>query len=98
MRILLLSAILATSVFAQHRGGGAPVGRVSAPPATGRAPAPLRPLSPVRPYYPRPVYVPYPVFIGGGYGDTTLHPPPPITATRIQRRWRSSTRIIRRIR
>jgi hypothetical protein len=50
-------------MFAQHRGGGAPVGRMhpAPPPATARPPAP------VRPYYPRTVVVPYPVFIGGGY-------------------------------
>jgi hypothetical protein len=60
MRIVLLSAFLATSIFAQHRGGGAPVGRSA--PVSAR---PLRPLTPVRPYYP--VVVPYPVFIGGGY-------------------------------
>src|SRR5579863_4241626 len=68
MRIVLLAALLSTSVFAQHRGGAAPVGRVNAPPPSGFRPsAPARPPAPVRPYYPRPVYVPYPVFIGGGY-------------------------------
>jgi hypothetical protein len=56
MRILLLSALVAVSAFAQHRGGGAPVGRMhAAPPSVSR------------PYYPRPVAVPYPVFIGGYY-------------------------------
>jgi hypothetical protein len=68
MRILLISAILATSVFAQHRGGSAPVGRVGAPPASGYRPsAPGRPVAPGRPYYPRSIVVPYPVFVGGGY-------------------------------
>jgi hypothetical protein len=69
MRIILLATLLATSIIAQHRGGTAPVGRVSAPPPAGaRPPAPVRPLNPVRPYYPRPsLYVPYPVFVGGGY-------------------------------
>ncbi len=68
MRIILLVALLSTSVFAQHRGGAAPVGRVNAPSPSGFRPSgPARPPAPVRPYYPRPVYVPYPVFIGGGY-------------------------------
>lgn len=63
MRILLLAAFLATSIFAQHRGGGAPVGRMhAAPPPTS-----ARPPAPVRPYYPRTVAIPYPVFIGGYY-------------------------------
>jgi hypothetical protein len=67
MRIILLVALLATSIFAQHRGGSAPGGRVSAP-SYSRPPAPVRAPSPVRPYYPRsPVYVPYGVFVGGGY-------------------------------
>lgn len=68
MRIILLAALLTTSVFAQHRGGSAPAGRMSGPPPTSaRPPAPVRAPSPVRPYYPRPILVPYPVFIGGGY-------------------------------
>jgi hypothetical protein len=55
MRIILLTALLTTSIFAQHRGGGAPAGR-------------MRPSAPGRPYYPRPVAVPYPVYLtGGGY-------------------------------
>ena len=66
MRIILLTALLTTSVFAQHRGGAAPVGRSHAP-----APSGVRSPAPVRPYYPRPVgtytAVPYPVFISGGY-------------------------------
>jgi hypothetical protein len=68
MRIILLAALLTTTVFAQHRGGGAPVGRVGAPSPSGFRPGPVRPPAPVRPYYPRSVAVPYPVFIGGGYG------------------------------
>jgi hypothetical protein len=67
MRIILLAALLTTTVFAQHRGGGAPVGRMSAPPPSGFRPGPVRPPMPVRPYYPRTGAVPYPVFIGGGY-------------------------------
>jgi hypothetical protein len=63
MRILIFAAFLTASVFAQHRGGTAPVGRTrSAPP-----PVAARPPAPLRPYYPRPVAIPYPVFIGGGY-------------------------------
>lgn len=65
MRILLLAAILTTSVIAQHRGGYAAPGRAGAPVGV-RPPAPLRPLTPVRAYYPG--VVAYPVFIGGGYG------------------------------
>jgi hypothetical protein len=57
MRIVLLSALLTTSVFAQqHRGGGgAPVGRMrSSPPVS-------RPFS--RPFYPGgTVIVPFPVY------------------------------------
>jgi hypothetical protein len=77
MRIVLLSALFVTSVFAQHRGAAAPVGRVSAPPpvnarptAPARPPAPVRPVNPARPFVPRlprTIAVPYPVFIGGGY-------------------------------
>jgi hypothetical protein len=68
MRTVLLAALLTTSVFAQHRGGPAPVGRVSAPAPSGYRPsAPSRPVAPARPLYPRQVLVPYPVFIGGGY-------------------------------
>jgi len=67
MRIVLLAALATASIFAQHRGGAAPVGRMSARPT-----APVRPLNPVRPYYPRPVIVPYPVFIGGGYYGAPL--------------------------
>jgi hypothetical protein len=76
MRILLICAIFAASVFAQRRGGGPTVGRVGAPPPVGRAPAapptarppaPVRPVAPVRTYYPRGGVVAYPVFIGGGY-------------------------------
>jgi hypothetical protein len=63
MRIILLAALLMTSVFAQRRGGAAPVGRMRSAPS----PVSARPPAPVRPYYPRSVYVPYPVFIGGGY-------------------------------
>jgi hypothetical protein len=63
MRIVLLTALLATSVFAQHRGGGASVGRMRSAPS----PVSARPPAPVRPYYPRSVVVPYPVFLGGGY-------------------------------
>jgi hypothetical protein len=68
MRIILLSALLTTSIFAQHRGGGAPAARArSASPAILRpAPVARPPIAP-RPYYPRTVGVPYPVFIGGGY-------------------------------
>jgi hypothetical protein len=67
MRILLIFALTATSIFAQRRGG-APGGRVSAPPPSGARPtAPARPVYPVRPYFPRTVAIPYPVFIGGGY-------------------------------
>ena len=63
MRLVILSALLATSIFAQHRGGVAPVGRVrSAAPTT-----PVRAPAPVRPYYPRTIVVPYPAFISGGY-------------------------------
>jgi hypothetical protein len=72
MRIVLLAAFVTASIFAQHRGGSAPVGRMSAPPSSARPPAPARPLNPVRPYYPRPVYVPYPVFINGGYYGAPL--------------------------
>src|SRR5271170_1629080 len=73
MRIILLTALLTTSVFGQHRGGGAPVGRMSAPPPSSPRPptynpppAPVRAPNYVRPYYPRTLAVPYPVFIGGG--------------------------------
>jgi hypothetical protein len=71
MRIVLLAALITAPVFAQHRGGAAPVGRTNSPPPPTSyrpPPAPARPSAPVRPYFPpRPVYVPYPVFIGGGY-------------------------------
>lgn len=59
MRTILISAICAASAFAQHRGGGAPAGRISRP-----APAPVA----SRPYYPRVVVAPYPVFYSGYYG------------------------------
>jgi hypothetical protein len=77
MRILLLSALVATSVFAQHRS--APAGRMRSAPA----PTAARPPAPVRVYYPRPGYaVPYPVFIGGGYyapaGDYGYANPQPV--------------------
>jgi hypothetical protein len=73
MRIILLSALLTTSVFAQNRGGAAPAGRAYSPPPVasrpvGRPPAPVaRPPYAPRPYQPRTVIVPYPVFVGGGY-------------------------------
>jgi hypothetical protein len=62
MRIILLTALLTTSVFAQRHGAAPSVGRMHGPVPTG-----VRPPAPVRPYYPRPVAVPYPVFVGGGY-------------------------------
>jgi len=72
MRILLLSALFATSTFAQHRGGAAPAGRIHSAPTPNpiRPPtsSPVRAPSPGRSYYPRTIAVPYPVFIGGGYG------------------------------
>jgi hypothetical protein len=74
MRILLICAVFAASVFAQRRGAPGPVGRVGAPPPTARPPAPLRPLAPVRPSYPR--VVAYPVFIGGGYYGGGYYAPP----------------------
>lgn len=69
MRLILIAALLTTPIFAQHRGGAAPVGRMrSAPaPVSARPPASVRPVAPVRPYYPRAIAIPYPVFIGGGY-------------------------------
>jgi hypothetical protein len=69
MRIVLLSALFATSIFAQHRGGGGgmPVGRPHpAPSYTGR------------PYYPRTYLVPYPVY--SGYSDYGYAAPPPPAA------------------
>jgi hypothetical protein len=76
MRIILLSALLTASVFAQHRGGAAPAGHsYSAPPTAARyvgsrpvgGPSPVaRPPYAPRPYQPRTVIVPYPVFVGGG--------------------------------
>lgn len=61
MRIVLLSAILATSVFAQHRGGGASAGRMR--------PAPSYPG---RPYYPRTAVVPYAVPYPAYYAPAPL--------------------------
>lgn len=69
MRILIFTALLTVSVFAQNRGA-APARGHSAPPPVMRpiGPPPVaRPPIVGRPVYPRTIGVPYPVFIGGGY-------------------------------
>lgn len=68
MRIILLSALLTVSVFAQNRGGAGSAARGhSAPPPSFRRVAPAPVARPIRPFYPRTIAVPYPVFVGGGY-------------------------------
>ena len=72
MRIILLTALLTASVFAQSRGSAparghsapAPSFRPVGPPPGARLPIAPRPVYPI---YPRTYAVPYPVFIGGGY-------------------------------
>jgi len=74
MRILLLTALLTASVFAQNRSAAPargyssppPVMRPIGPPAVARPPVARPPIA-ARPVYPRTIAVPYPVFIGGGY-------------------------------
>ena len=74
MRILLLTALLTVSVFAQNRGAAPARGhsapptamRPIGPPPVARPPVARPPVAP-RPNYPRTIAVPYPVFIGGGY-------------------------------
>jgi hypothetical protein len=61
MRIVLLTALVAAPIFAQHRGGSPP------PPAGRSHPAPPPVSRPYYPHNPRTVVVPYPVFYGGGY-------------------------------
>lgn len=66
MRIVLLSALLAFSAFAQSRGAGGAAGHFHPAPAGFR---PVRPAAPAPPRVnaPRPLLVPYPIFLGGGY-------------------------------
>jgi hypothetical protein len=74
MRIVLLTALLTVSVFAQNRSaaparghsGPPPAMRPVGPPPVGRPPIARPPIG-ARPFYPRTGAVPYPVFIGGGY-------------------------------
>ena len=72
MRVVLITAFFAASLFGQHRGAPAPPARVTrpAPPPSN----PIRPYAPVRPYAPRttivPVYVPYGYYAGPGYYDS----------------------------
>ena len=63
MRTVLLTALVAVPIFAQHRGGS------PAPPAARAYPHPAPPpvSRPYYPHYPRTVIVPYPIFYGGGY-------------------------------
>jgi hypothetical protein len=81
MRIVLLSALFAVSVFAQRSAAVQSRPAMASPPPPrmhSAAPAAPRPAPPApiarppygapRPYQPRSVIVPYPVFIGGGYG------------------------------
>ena len=67
MRLILLTALFATAVFAQRGGAsGGARGHSGSPSGMHPIGSPRPPVA-SRPYYPRTYAVPYPVFIGGGY-------------------------------
>ncbi len=80
MRIVLFSALLATSIFAQRSSGGQGHGASAPAPAPRMHSAPSGPSRPVgppgvarppyapRPYQPGAYFVPFPVFVGSGPG------------------------------
>jgi len=70
MRLILLTALLTVTAFAQNRGAAPARGRSGPPPVMrpiGPPPVGRPPVAAPRPIYPRSYGVPYPVFIGGGY-------------------------------
>jgi hypothetical protein len=89
MRIILLTAVLTVSVFAQRRSAPAPAAAAPAfrahptPVTPSRPAAPSRPIAPrpVTPapyrYPPRTVLIPYPVYVGGGYTSGYIAQPDP---------------------